>query len=116
LDEEKMKNLDIKITNRLIKKLLTEDRIEIYREEDELQEENEILRNIVYAEILKGNYEKKISIYLEKEASEKNAGKDSAEIYHTEEIYKLPYSKNKKWLKISIKNAQKQWCTSYMNE
>lgn len=107
---------NIKITSKLIKKFLAGDRIEIYNEEgiQLLHEENGTLRDIVYAEIIRGHFEKSISIYLEKEAYEKDK-ENFSEMYYTEEIYKLPYSKNKKWIKSSLKNAQEQWCTSYMN-
>ena len=111
------KKLDIKITSNLIKKLLSGENIKIYDKEGYSlpKEENETLRDLVFAEVLKGEFEKVISIYYEKEVHKKTPNGKNPEIYETEEIYRLPYPKNKKWLRTAIKNAQEQWYTSFAN-
>jgi len=103
MEEEAEKK--IRITGTLIRKLLSGEAVEIYNGFGPLHElMDEDARDRVFAEIVKEKEVRDISIYYEKY--------NDGELTDTNEVYRLPYSTNRKWLRTALKNAQEQWHTS----
>jgi hypothetical protein len=108
------KNWKARITNGLVEKLLAGETIELSDTQGMVlpEEEHEELRDIVFAKVLEGRVVKVIAICLEKEViyldKKTNNRTDDGEIYDTEEMYRLPYSTNKEWLKTALKYAREQ--------
>jgi hypothetical protein len=115
------KDYKAKITNGLVKKLLAGEIVELSDTQGMVlpKEEHEELRDVVYAKVLEGEVAKVIAICLGKEViyldKKTNDRTDDGEIYHTEEMYRLPYSTNKRWLKKGLRKARKQSHSYFMN-
>ena len=102
---------------KLVEKLLSEGEVELFREKDrELPKEKEILYKRVDARILKGNANKLITINLYHEVDslcdDEKIIPNETECYGCEEVYRIPYTQDKKLL-TNILNIAKNKIHSY---
>lgn len=101
----------------IVNKLLTEKQVDLFRKENmTLPEEKEKLFKRLDAQILEGEIHKVITINLYHEVDElDDKGKiipGSTDCYEAEEIYRFPYTKNKKLLK-QLLNLARKYSHSY---
>ena len=94
---------------KLVDKLLSEESVILSEEEGMIlpPEEKEKLWDIVEAQILKGQIHDVITIYLHKGVEKTDEPKE-IEIYDSEEIYRFPYTEDKKWLEKGLKLAKEK--------
>jgi len=101
---------------RLVDKLLSKKRVTLSRTEGMilLPAEGERLYDHIEAQILEGEVNNVVVIYLHKEA-EKTDGSKDCEDYDSEEMYRFPYTKDKELLAKILRLAKKQSHSYNMN-
>lgn len=101
---------------RLVDRLLSKKSVTLSRTEGMIlpPKEKERLYDHIEAQVLEGEINNVITITLSKEAEKTDGSKDCT-IYDSEEMYRLPYTKDKELLSKMLKLVKKQSHSYNMN-